>query len=149
LAHYKLGECYKKTGEYNRAKETFEKLIEQYPTSELSDEARYQIALISLQVSKGASYDERSTNEAITQFSRFTKEHPDSDLVEESLKAIEMLKDRKAQKVFETAKFYEKQGNAAAAKIYYNEVIEQYGSSRWAQQALLQLTILRKESATP
>ena len=62
---------------------------------------------------------------------------------------IEMLQSRKAENVFETAQFYEKQGKNAAAKIYYNEVIEQYGKSPWAQQALEHLTILQKKSATP
>ena len=149
LAKYKLGESYKKNGEYAKAKETFEKLIEDYPTSELVDEARYQIALVSLQASRGASYDDRATNEAIAQFSRFVKEHPQSDLVNESLQAIELLETRKAEKAFEIAKFYEKQGKTQAARLYYNEVIEQYGKSPWAQQALERLTILKKESATP
>ena len=147
LAQYKLGESYKKAEDYGSAREAFEKLIEEYPESELVDEARYQLALVSLQDSKGVSYDEQTTNEALAQFSRFVKEHPESDLVEESLQAIQLLKDRKAEKAYGIARFYEKQGKADAAKLYYNQVIEQYGSSSWAKLALERLTVLQKESA--
>ncbi len=146
LSQYKLGECYKKNDEYQKAQETFEKLIEEYPTGELVDEARYQIALVSFKMSHKAPYDERSTDEALTQFSRFVKEHPQSDLVSESLEAIQALQDRKAEKAFKTAQFYEKQGKEAAAQLYYNQVVEQYGKSPWAQQALERLTILGKKS---
>ena len=149
LAQYKLGESYKKNGEYPKAKEAFEKLIEDYPKSELVDEARYQIALVTLKASRKASYDDRAADEALALFSRFVKEHPQSDLVPESLEAIQMLKDRKAEKVFETAQFYEKQGKATAAKLYYNQIIERYGKSSWAPRALERLTILEKKSVTP
>ena len=149
LAQYKLGESYKKNGEYSRAKEAFEKLIEDYPNSELVDEARYQIALVALKASRKASYDDRAADEALALFGRFVKEHPQSDLVPESLEAIQTLKDRKAEKTFETAQFYEKQGKTTAARLYYNQVIEQDGKSSWAQLALERLTILEKKSVTP
>ena len=146
LSQYKLGECYKKNEDYPKAEEAFEKLIEEYPTSELVDEARYQIALVSFRMSRKAPYDSRATDEAIAQFSRFVKEHPQNDLVPESLETIQALQDRKAEKTFETAQFYEKQGKTTAARLYYNQVIEQHGKSPWAQQALERLTILGKKS---
>ena len=149
LAQYKLGESYKKNGEYPQAKEAFEKLIEDYPNSELMDEAHYQIALVTLKTSRKASYDDRAADEALALFGRFVKEHPQSDLVPESLEAIQTLKERKAEKVFETAQFYEKQGKTTAAKLYYNQIIERYGKSPWAQLALERLTILEKKSVTP
>ena len=149
LAQYKVGECHKKSGQYAQAKEAFEKLVEEYPNSELVDEARYQIALVTLKMSRKASYDDRTADEALVQFNRFIKEHPQSDLVSESLEAIQTLKDRKAEKAFETAQFYEKQGKTTAARFYYNQVIEQYGKSSWAQQALERLTILERKSVSP
>ncbi len=149
LAQYKLAESYKKSKEYAKAKEAFGKLIENFPASELVDEARYQIALVSFQESRGVSYDDQATDEAIVQFSRFIKEHPENDLVVESQQAIETLRDRKAQKAYDIAMFYENQGNATAAKIYYDGIIEQYGKSRWAQMSLERLTILQKRAAKP
>jgi len=145
LSQYKIGECHKKRGEYREAKEAFEKLMDDYPKSQLVDDVKYQIALVSFKMSREASYDERATDEAITEFSRFIAEHPESELVQESQSAIQELQGRKAEKAFEIAEFYVKQKSFAAAKTYYNEVIERYAETSWARLALEKLTVLEKE----
>lgn len=146
LSQYKTGECYKKTGDYKSAREAFEKLIEEYPKSELVSDAKYQIALVTFKMSREASYDEEATDKAMTEFSKFIEEHPESELVQESVEAIRELKDRKAEKAFEIAEFYAKQDSFTAAKVYYNKVIEEYAESRWAGRALEALTVLEKAS---
>ena len=146
LSQYKTGECFKKKGEYGESREAFEKLIETYQKSELIDDAKYQIALVTFKMSGGAHYDERETDEAIEKFSNFIKEHPESNLVKESGEAIQELRNRKAEKAFDIAEFYAKQGAIPAAKTYYNEVVEHYAESSWARLALERLTILEKEA---
>ncbi|MBI4437138.1 MAG: outer membrane protein assembly factor BamD [Candidatus Omnitrophica bacterium] len=145
LSQYKIGECHKKRGEYREAREAFEKLMEDYPKSQLVSDAKYQIALVSFKMSRGASYDEQATDQAISEFSLFIEEHPESELVQESKEAIQELQGRKAEKSFEIAEFYAKQKSFAAAKTYYNEVIERYAETSWARLALEKLTVLEKE----
>ena len=145
LSQYKIGECYKKIGDYPKSKEAFEKLIEDYPKSELVDNAKYQIALVIFKMSRAASYDEEATDKAIAEFTKFVQEHPESELVQESQEAIRELKERKAEKAFDIAEFYAKQKQFAAAKVYYNQVIEQHAESPWASRALEKLTVLEKK----
>ena len=145
LSQYKIGECYKKVGDYQKAREAFEKLIEDYPKGELVDNAKYQIALVTFKMSRAASYDEEATDKAINEFTKFVQEHPESELVQESQEAVRELKGRKAEKAFEIAEFYAKQEQLAAAKVYYNEVIERYADSSWASRALEKLTVLEKK----
>ncbi|MFH1858502.1 MAG: outer membrane protein assembly factor BamD [Candidatus Omnitrophota bacterium] len=145
LSQYKVGECYKKIGNYKKAREAFEKLIEDYPRSELVNQAKYQIALTTFRMSREADYDEEATDKAIEKFSNFVAEHPESNLAEESQGAIRDLQERKAKKAFDTAEFYAKQKAYPAARIYYNKVIGQFPKSSWASRALEQLTILEKK----
>lgn len=145
LSQYKIGECYRKSGDYKKAREAFEKLMEDYPKSELVNDAKYQIALATFQMSRGASYDDEATDKAIEQFSKFVKEHPESDVVEESREAIRTLRERKAEKAFEIAEFYVKQGAVSAATVYYDKVIDQYGETSWATRALEKLKVLEKQ----
>lgn len=144
LSQYKIGESYKKIGEYRLSREAFEEFLEDYPKSELVDDAKYQIALVTFKMARGASYDAETTDKAIAEFSKFIEEHPESELAQESQEAIRELKDRKAEKAFEIAEFYAKQEQWAAAKVYYNQVIEQFADSRWAGLALEKVTVLEK-----
>ncbi len=144
LSQYKIGECYKKIGNYAEARRAFEKLIEEYPKSQLLDDAKYQIALVTFKMSRAASYDEEATDKAIAEFSKFVEEHPESELVQESQEAVHELRERKAEKAFEIAEFYAKQEEWPAAKVYYDKVIEQHAESPWAGRALEKLTILQK-----
>jgi len=149
LSQYKIGQCYKKIEDYEKAREAFEKLIKEYPRSELKDDAKYQIALVTFHLSRDASYDVQATDQAIAEFSKFVEEHPESELVQESLDAVKELENRKAEKSFEIASFYDKQGHLQAAIVYYNKVIEEYSESVWAERALERVTVLKKKETSP
>ncbi len=148
LALYKMGECYRKTGEYGEAQKTFERLMKDYPSTELKDDAKYQIALTTFKMSRPSSYDAQSTDAALEQFTRFIEEHPGSELVEESQEVIRDLKERKAEKALEIAEFYDGQGKWSAAAVYYNKVIEEHPESASAKEALEKLTVLKKREET-
>jgi outer membrane protein assembly factor BamD (BamD/ComL family) len=52
------------------------------------------------------------------------------------------LKSKEAENNFVIAKFYEKQKNVKAARIYYKEVIDKYADTPWAAKAQARLKII-------
>ncbi len=144
-AQYKLGLVLKGLLRYYEAEEAFNKVVSNYPDSEWTAAAKFQIASCRAAVSRGPDYDQGSAKEAKEKFEAFVKEHPDAVLSSEAEKNIEQLKEKEAASNYNIARFYEKQKAFEAAKIYYNDVINNYPNSQWAVRALERLQIMEKK----
>lgn len=144
-AQYKLGLVLKGLLRYYEAEEAFNKVISNYPDSEWSEAAKYQIAACRQAVSRGSDYDQGASAEAKEKFEEFVSEHPDAVLSKEAEKNIEALKSKEAEANYNIAYFYEKQRKYEAAKIYYNDVINNCSNTLWAAKALERLQILEKK----
>lgn len=130
-AQYKLGIVLKGLLRYYEAEDAFNKVISNYPNSEWVEPAKFQIASCRAAVSRGADYDQGAAEEAKQKFEDFVKEHPDAVLTQDAEKNIGMLMDKEAEASYNAARFYEKQKEYKAAKIYYNDIIENYPDSPW------------------
>ncbi|MCM8780332.1 MAG: outer membrane protein assembly factor BamD [Candidatus Omnitrophica bacterium] len=143
-AQYKLGLLFKSLGRYYEAEEAFSKVISNYPNSEWVTPAKFQIASCYAAISKGTDYDQGSTKEAKEKFEEFIIEYPDAVLSNEAEKSLSQLREKEAKSNFNIARFYEKQKDYAAAKIYYEDIIENYPQSIWAAKAMERLSIMEK-----
>ena len=144
-AQYKLGLVLKGLMRYYEAEEALNKVISNYPDSEWAKAAKFQIAACRQAVSRGPDYDQGATKEAKERYEEFIKEHPDMALSRDAEKNIQQLNEKEAESKYSTAVFYEKQKAYAAAKIYYNEVIDNYANSTWAGKAMERLQIMEKK----
>ena len=144
-AQYKLGLVLKGLLRYYEAEEAFNKVVSNYPDSKWTAAAKFQIASCRASVSRGPDYDQGSAKEAKEKFEAFVKEHPDAELSSEAQKNIEQLKEKEAASKYNIARFYEKQKAFESAKIYYNDVINNYPNSQWAVTALERLQIMEKK----
>jgi len=144
-AQYKLGLVLKGLLRYYEAEEAFNKVVSNYPDSEWAAPAKFQIASCRAAVSRSPDYDQGSAKEAKEKFEAFVKEHPDAVLSGEAQKNIEQLKEKEAASNYNIARFYEKQKAFEAAKIYYNDIINNYPNSQWALKALERLQIMEKK----
>jgi len=144
-AQYKLGLVLKGLLRYYEAEEAFNKVFSNYPDSEWAAPAKFQIASCRAAVSRGPDYDQGAAKEAKEKFEAFVQEHPDAVLSGEAQKNIEQLNEKEAASGYGIARFYEKQKAYEAAKIYYNDVINNYPNSQWAGKALERLQILEKK----
>lgn len=144
LAQYKVGLSYKKAGDFDLAKEAFGVVVEEYPDSEIADDAKYQVALCTMKGSMEVPYDQEKTNEALDEFETVLKMRPSEDIVEETKKAIKDLREKKAKQSYEIAQFYEKRKEYKSAMIYYQEVIDDFSDTSLAPQALDRLVELKK-----
>ena len=143
-AQYKLGLVLKGLLRYYEAEEAFNKVASSYPDSEWVAPAKFQIASCRAAVSRGPEYDQGSAGEAKEKFEEFVREHPDAVLSKEAEINIEKLREKEAASNYNIARFYEKQKAFDAAKVYYNDVINNYPDSQWSGKALERLGILEK-----
>jgi len=142
---YKLGLVLKSLLRYYEAEEAFNKVISNYPDSEWVEAAKYQIASCRAAVSRGPDYDQGAAKEAKEKFEEFVREHPDAILSRDAEKNIEQLKEKEAESNYDIGRFYEKQKAYEAAKIYYNDIINNYPHSVWAARALERMQVLEKK----
>ncbi len=134
-AQFKLGELYRSQGEFDLAQKAFQTLLDEYPSSDLVPKAKYQIANASMQASKKGQFDEQHAERAIEEFQEFKNAFPvdtQTVLADESIKTIRA---EKAQRSFNVATFYERQKKWSSAKVYYQELIQNYPETPAAAMA--------------
>ncbi len=141
-AQYKLGLVLKSLTRYYEAEEAFNKVISTYPDSEWVEAAKFQIAACRASLSKGSDYDQEATREAKDKFEDFVREHPDAVLSRDAEANINQLKEKEAESAYNIGRFYEKQKAWNAARIYYNEIVNNYSESPWAARAMERLQII-------
>jgi len=141
LAQYKLAICYQHLNKSKEAIAEFNKFISNYPIHPMvvSGEANYQIAISYFQNILPVDYDQQSVNEAIKQFENFIINYPHNERVEEAKKKIAILKGYVAEGLFNSASFYLRQGHTESARTYYNEIVDRYGETTWAEKAKREL----------
>ncbi|NCA92834.1 tetratricopeptide repeat protein, partial [bacterium] len=81
VAQFRVGELYKKISFYQEAREAFQKIVDDYPDSDVAQEAKFQLALTASVASSGSSYDQSLAEQALDEFEEFKRSHPDSELV--------------------------------------------------------------------
>ena len=144
-AQYKIGLYLKEKRLYQEARDEFEKTINDYPNTEWAKGAKYQIALTdSLRVTN-IQRNQQTTSTAVSEFKEFIEQHPDTDLSDKAREQVKKLRDNEAQNNFIVAEFYAKQKNYKAARIYYNEIIDEYGDTSWSKKALERIQLLGKQ----
>lgn len=141
-AQYKLGLVLKGLMRYYEAEDEFNKLVTRYPDSEWASAAKFQIASCRASLSKGPAYDQGAAEEAKEKFEVFVKEHPDAVLSLDAQKNIAQIREKEAEGFYNIGRFYEKQRQFESAKIYYNDIIDNYPESSFAKDAAIRLQIM-------
>lgn len=134
-AQFMIGECYKKSEQYNEASKEFQKLINEYPRSKLADKSKYEVAQCTYLASLKPDYDQELTDEAIAGFREISEKGRGLGIADDAKKAIARLENKKAKSIFNIAKFYERNKHYKSAAIYYEEVIRKYPRSPFGESA--------------
>lgn len=145
-ALYKIGECYKKAGDYQQARLSFQKLFDEHPQSDLAEEAKFQAGLCASQASLNPSYDQSVTDEALKEIEDFSSRHPSSNLTAEADKMYQALREKKAQSDFSIGEFYLKQKRYDAAAVYYRNIIDNYSDANCVDKAKERLRIIEERT---
>jgi outer membrane protein assembly factor BamD (BamD/ComL family) len=107
--------------------------------------AKFQLASCRAASSRGPDYDQVATSEAKQQFEVFIRDNPDAVLSKEAQDNIEELREKEAESIYNIAIFYEKQKAYGAAKVYYQDIVDNYPRSPRAAKALERLQVMEKK----
>lgn len=146
LAQYKIGLYLMAKQLYQEARDEFEKVINDYPSSEWAKAAKFQIASTDAKRSTDPAYDQKTTKSAVDEFKEFVAANPDAELSEQAKKNIMSLREKEAENNFLIAQYYEKQKNYASAKIYYQNIVRQYNNTTWVNKALERIRLLGEKN---
>ncbi|MCQ9206581.1 MAG: outer membrane protein assembly factor BamD [Omnitrophica bacterium] len=134
-AQFMIGECYKKSEQYDQAAEAYQKMLDEYPKSVFAVKAKYEAAQAVYLASLKSDYDQERTDLAIKEFKEVAKDYKGLPVSNEASVAIALLEDRKAESLFKTAKFYESQKHYKSAAIYYREILVSYPRGSFGESA--------------
>ncbi len=134
-AQLKLAIAYRKLGRFDEAVQTLETLISNYPTSTLLDEAHYQLAETSYELSQNAIRDQKSRNQAADHLKEFLKQYGNTSLAERARILKGQLDEQDAEKNYRIGLYYEREGFIESALIYYEDVANRYAHTAFGQKA--------------
>jgi len=134
-SQYKIGLFYLAKGEYQEARDAFEKTINDYPDSKWAESARFQTALADSKRSVKAQYDQKTTAIAAAGFEDYVKANPDSELSPDAKNEIQKLRLKEAENNFVIGDYYWKNKRYKSAKMYWEAVVAKYAGTPWADKA--------------
>ena len=138
-ALYFLGRAYMGRRDYAMASAEFERLLREFPGSEYAPDARYLLGVAGYEQSLPAELDPTTTINAIDQLKLFVRLHPESPFVPDAESRIEKLRERLAKKQYLNGKLYLKLNQPAAARFYFEIVLDEYGDTAWAPMSALSI----------
>ncbi|MBI4811624.1 MAG: outer membrane protein assembly factor BamD [Ignavibacteriales bacterium] len=136
-AQYYLAESRFKKEEYLLAGEEYQELRRNFPASPLVPLAQYKIGLCYYSLAPRSSLDQQYTHRAIDEFQAFLEYYSSHELAADASAKIKELNTKLAKKLFDTAELYMIMEYFKSATLYYNNVIEKFHDTQYAEPALL------------
>ncbi len=146
VAQFNLGLAYEKQSLPFEAIKAYQTLIDSYPTSDVNDDALYQIGFVYMRVGFGSgSQDMSALSAARNTFEDFLIEFPDSEKAPQARENLEQLEGKQSADIIRIAEFYEFSKDLKAAVIYYNDVIRRAPNTEDANLAKARIEELRAQ----
>jgi outer membrane protein assembly factor BamD len=138
-ARYGLGMAYFENNEFILSEFHFKKVVEDFPKSELSDDAQFMAGLSNIKQTLPCELDQEKTRDAIDVLTRYLFLFPQGRHQEQAQNHLNELRSKLAEKLVKTGNFYLKLKKYEAAKIYFREVLNDYTDTAFVQEATLGL----------
>jgi outer membrane protein assembly factor BamD len=143
-SQFNLGVAYQKSGQFDNSVEAFQAVIDQYPQSNLVQQARLQMAEVSYAKTEGQSRDQSALDEAARQAKSYIQRYPGSEEAEKAEKINQQVDELNAEKNYRIGLYYEKENYLESALIYYRDTAKRYGRTQWGQKAAEKLHSLQE-----
>jgi len=134
-AIYAIGTHYFNIKEYPEATPIYERLINHYPQSEWHGLAEYYVALSIFKQVRGTDYDEKVIQDAERKFRLYLEHYPRGPQAEDAREKLREITQILGAKNLKIAKFYLRESEPGAAKIYLRIVLDKYPRSTAAREA--------------
>ncbi|MFH1800036.1 MAG: outer membrane protein assembly factor BamD [Candidatus Omnitrophota bacterium] len=143
-AQFDLGVAYQKSGSFDDSLEAYQNLIDQYPQSNLLQEARLRMAEVSYAKSSSQTRDQSALEEAARQAQGYLKRYPGSEEAGKAEKISQEVDELNAEKNYRIGLYYEKDNYLTSALIYYSDTAKRYPNTSWGQKAVEKLHSLQE-----
>jgi outer membrane protein assembly factor BamD len=131
-AQYYLAECYRQQEDFPTAIVEYGRLLRNYSQSPLAPSAQYYLALCYYEQSLPSHLDQDFTEKALQELEFFLDEYPQSELISQARDLMFKARTKLAKKGYDNAHLYLKMNSYEAAIIYLEEILEEYGDTKWA-----------------
>jgi len=131
-AVYAIGEAYFNDGDYEAARDHYDRLLKQYPNSELIIRARVRRATCNQKLVAGSPYDMRPVERAKADMDVLVKLSGNREVAAQAAEMGELL----ARGDYETGLFYFGRANIEGGVRYMKAVIVRYPETEYAARAL-------------
>ena len=132
--------------QYSDARDSYNKLLQLYPKSELIDASAFHSAYCSYTISNKSPRDKLLCRDALSAQADYLNNYAQSkDNVARTKKCMVELKYRLAKMYYDTAKFYDKSGHLKAALIAYNDLVKRFPDSALTSQAIKRIDYINIE----
>jgi outer membrane protein assembly factor BamD len=138
-ALYLLGDCYLKSKDYPNAAVEFERLQRDYPESDSSAAASFRLAESLFGQSRPPDFDQDYTTRALEQWEHYRRDYPYHWLVPEAERRIAKCRAQLASKMLSTADLYLKLRQVEPARVYYQQIEQEYGDTPLVGDAMIGL----------
>ena len=144
-----IGDHYFAKGRYSEAATAYDRHLEQFDKSKLAAQVMLRAAQAAYGAYRGSSYDETPLLEAEQRFKLFAERYPAEAAKARVTETLERIADLRAQKVYETGRFYDRAGRQDAAVFYYRRVTKEFPQTIWAKEARAGLIKFGKAGPAP
>jgi outer membrane protein assembly factor BamD (BamD/ComL family) len=134
-AVYKIATHYFNLKEYPEAGPLYEEIINDYPQSDRHEEAEYYLALSIFKQVRGTDYDEKMIQDADRKFRLYLEHYPRGPRAADVRGKLREITQILGAKNLKIAKFYLRESEPRAAKIYLRIVLDDYPTSAAAREA--------------
>jgi outer membrane protein assembly factor BamD len=136
-AQYYLARSYYEDEQYLLSANEFTRFVELYRSDERVEEGEYLRAMSYYHLSPPYQLDQTDTRTALSYIRLYLSKYPEGEYAGELAAITEELRAKLAKKQFEIAELYERRELYEAAALSYEQVLEEYPDSRYADNALL------------
>jgi len=141
---YYVAECTFQTGDFATAALSFQKIAEEFPTSEYASLALLRAGDANLRLWRRPDVDASSGQTALAAYRELIGRYPGTDAASRAQSRILHLNEWFAQKSFKTATFYMRRKAYDSALLYFKDIIATYPDTRLVPDALLRLVDIYK-----
>ncbi len=144
ITQFNLGLAFQRGRKIKEARESYQKVLDKYPTSDVCDDALYQIAYIYMQLGlTSSSQDLSALVLARETFEDFLLQYPKSEKAPQARDNLATIGRTEAGNVMDIAKWYDWSKDYKAAIIYYSDVVRKQPRTSDAELAKTRIEELR------
>ena len=127
-------------GEYDAARATAQRFLDQYPGDEDAAWAAYILALTYYDQIEDVGRDQGLTFQALQHLRRVIEQYPNTEYARSAVLKFDLAFDHLAAKEMEIGRFYLRRGLQSAAVNRFRVVVEEFQTTTQTPEALLRLT---------